>query len=87
MKGARLCCPNVPKLGDGRKIFLKVPNIKFHENRSFGSRVDICGRTDEAKGCFSLIIRVFFSQTAFDQRMVQMTTLRTQQYYDRHKVQ
>ena len=27
-------------------MFIKVPNIKFHENSSSGSRAVACGRTD-----------------------------------------
>jgi hypothetical protein len=38
-----------------RQTFIKVPNTKFHENPSSGSRDNICGQTDgydEANRCF-----------------------------------
>lgn len=40
-------CQLLTKFGDSRQIFVKkTPNIKFHGNRSGGSRADTCGRTD-----------------------------------------
>ena len=34
------------KSGISRQIFIKVPNIKLHENSSSGSRAHACGQTD-----------------------------------------
>jgi hypothetical protein len=34
------------KFGFPRKIFIKVPNIKFHVNPSGGIRARACGQTD-----------------------------------------
>jgi hypothetical protein len=34
------------KLEFSRKVFRKIPDIKFNENPSSGSRVVACGRTD-----------------------------------------
>jgi hypothetical protein len=44
------------KLEFSRQSFQKSTNIKFHKNRSTGSRVVACGRTDghvEVNVCFS----------------------------------
>jgi hypothetical protein len=35
--------------------FLKIPKIKFHENRSSGSRVVLCRRTDRQTDMTKLI--------------------------------
>ena len=39
-----------------QQIFEKVPNIKFHQNPSNGSRVVACGQTDGQTGMTKLIV-------------------------------
>ena len=39
-------CQILTRSGVSEQIFVKVSNIKFHENLSSGSRTDTCGRTD-----------------------------------------
>jgi hypothetical protein len=36
-------------IGASRKIYMKAPNIKFHENPSNESRADTCEKTDERR--------------------------------------
>jgi hypothetical protein len=49
MPSARHCCGVVARLGVCGQIFLKVSNIKFHENPRFDSCADTCRRTDVRK--------------------------------------
>jgi hypothetical protein len=37
-------CQILTKLGISRQMFIKVPNIQFHGNRSSGNRADTYGR-------------------------------------------
>jgi hypothetical protein len=64
MWSARCFCPILTKFGFSRQILIEVPNIKFHENSSSGSRADACGCTNgltdgnvEAKRRYSKLIR------------------------------
>ena len=41
------------KLEFSRQIFERISNIKFHQNRSSGSRV-LCGRTDKNDEAFAV---------------------------------
>ena len=43
-------CPNLTNFGFSQQIFMKVPNIKFHENPSNGRCGDMCGETDRQTG-------------------------------------
>ena len=45
MQSARYCCPILTKSGIFRHVFVKTPNIKFHEFSPSGSRADNCGET------------------------------------------
>jgi hypothetical protein len=46
MYGVRHFCPIVTKSGLCQRIFVKVPNIRFHGNPSCVSRAVACGETD-----------------------------------------
>jgi hypothetical protein len=43
---ARYCGSILTKFGFYRQLSIEVPNIKFHENPSTGSRTDTYGQTD-----------------------------------------
>jgi hypothetical protein len=45
-KSARHFCAILTKSVVSQQNFAKVPNIKFQENPSSGSRADMCGPTD-----------------------------------------
>jgi hypothetical protein len=57
-QNARCLCPILTKFGFSRQIFIRVSNIKFHENPPSGSRADICGRTAGHEECNRHFARV-----------------------------
>ena len=44
--GLNVKCTIVTEFVFPRRIFMKVPNIKFHEDSFSGSRADTCGQRD-----------------------------------------
>jgi hypothetical protein len=46
IKKDRYFCPILTKFGISQPIFMKFPNIKFHENLSCGTCPDICRQAD-----------------------------------------
>lgn len=49
MRRSRHFCLVLTKHGPSLQISTEVPNIKFHTNRSSGTRADTCGQTDLTK--------------------------------------
>ena len=51
--GLYVKCPifwsDITTFGMYRQVFIKVPNIKFHEYPSSGTKADTCGQTDMTK--------------------------------------
>ena len=53
-------CPILSKIEFGRQSLLKIPNIKFYENLSSGTRVVPCGQTDRGDEINSRFLELFF---------------------------
>ena len=52
-------------IGASRQIYMKIPNIKFHENPSNGSRADTCEKTEARREMVKVtgIFREFLTKT------------------------